>query len=269
MRATTGAVLAFDVGNTSVKIARLAAEGTRVLARVPASPLSDLDVRLREALEQAHGGAVTVSRCVVGSVSPPASAAVRGACGAMGLPAEFFRTDIPIPLPTKLLEPDRVGMDRLLLGLGARHRCGSPCICVSAGTAITVDLIDPDGAFAGGAIMPGLRLAARALNEHTEFLPSVEPDVPESDVGRDTSEAIRSGVYWACAGGAAALVGRYRSLPGCSRAPVILTGTDAELLAAKLGDRIDYRAPDVIFTGMAVALGLMSETGRLRTQSRP
>src|SRR5438552_2174041 len=65
-------------------------------------------------------------------------------------------------LPIKVLvnAPDRVGIDRLLNAVAARHRCskGKGAVIIDAGSAVTVDWVDEAGAFAGGAIFPGVRL---------------------------------------------------------------------------------------------------------------
>jgi type III pantothenate kinase len=190
----------------------------------------------------------------VASVFPQADDGVGAFCHGRGWEPRFFRSDIPIPLPVRLAEPGKVGVDRLLLALGALDACGAPCIIASAGTAVTVDLVDADGTFAGGAIMPGLGLAARSLHERAALLPLVTAAAPESAVGADTESAIRSGVYWGCVGGIRALVEQYRSRPGCTSAPLVLTGTDAPLLLPALAELDARHTPDLIFDGMVAAL---------------
>ena len=115
--------------------------------------------------------------CVVCSVRPEADAAATALWLRLGGTAEpeFFGRELPVPMPVRVAEPDKVGTDRLLLALGAKTVAGAPCIVVSAGTAITVDVVDADGFFAGGAIAPGFGLAADALHEKTAFLPRVRP----------------------------------------------------------------------------------------------
>jgi pantothenate kinase type III len=249
----TGDICAMDVGNTSVKAALRAGGHWEPLGRVATRPTGGLARRLADALGPAlrRRGA---ERCLVCSVCPEADEAVASVCGGAGLRAEFFGRDLPVPMPTTLPEPGRVGTDRLLLALAARRLSGAPCIVVSAGTAITVDLVDPEGAFAGGAIGPGFGLAAAALSEGTARLPLVEPVPSDRTLGRDTTEALRSGLYWCCAGGAAALVQGLRAEPGCADAAVVCTGTDAALLLGALEPFAPRHEPHLIFRGMAVAL---------------
>jgi type III pantothenate kinase len=137
-----------------------------------------------------------------------------------------------LPLPSRVAEPDRVGIDRLLAAVGAntRRRPGAGAVVVGAGTAITVDLIDPAGAFAGGAILPGVRLMAQSLHDHTALLPVVTVSDPFPPLpGTSTPAAVTGGVYWAAAG-AVAVLARELARPTGGPADLFLTGGDAGLL---------------------------------------
>jgi type III pantothenate kinase len=236
--ATELPALAIDIGNTSVKAALLERSPRRI-ARVDTSPEDTLAQRLAEALVGAEVD--TPARVVASSVRPEADDAVRAAVAKIWPDApgmEFFRSpgnaaeaDIQVPIDVAARAPESVGTDRLLLALGARELAGAPCIVVGAGTAVTVDLVGPDGAFAGGAIAPGMGTAADGLSHAAAQLPGIRPGRPAVDVGGDTQEAMTSGVYWFVAGGVLALVSRYRRRPGHEGAPVVLTGGDAETLA--------------------------------------
>lgn len=123
-----------------------------------------------------------------------------------------------------------VGQDRLFNAAGAGlHQL--PLVIVDAGSAITVDRVDVDGAFRGGAIAPGIRLSYRALSRDTGRLPELDQDtdheagIPEP-LGTDTVPAIRSGVRRGLAG----LIDRLVEEIGEGSSPrVILTGGDAAL----------------------------------------
>jgi pantothenate kinase type III len=98
-------------------------------------------------------------------------------------------------------------------------------------------------------------LSARALYEGTSLLPLVGPAVPERAAGLDTVEAIQSGVYHCCRGGVRELVRLLAE--GCGTPPpVVVTGGDAGiLLPLDVGCEVK-EAPELIFVGMAAALGL-------------
>jgi type III pantothenate kinase len=106
--------------------------------------------------------------------------------------------------------PTKVGIDRLLTALAA-HRAapaGRPAVAINVGTAMTVDLVDADGTFAGGAILPGPALMARSLHRYTAKLPRIpiDPAPPVAAWGRNTRDAIELGIGAAVVGAADFLV---------------------------------------------------------------
>jgi type III pantothenate kinase len=148
--------------------------------------------------------------------------------------------DDPNDLPLRVLvpRPDHVGVDRLLDAVAANSRRtpGIPAVVIDAGSAITVDLIDGSGAFVGGAIVPGMRLMAKALHNYTALLPLIPPpEKPPVVPGTHTPAAMELGIYWAAAGGIAALVQEYKNLFQ-SNVEVFLTGGDGPRLQAALPD---------------------------------
>src|SRR5262249_13950963 len=124
-----------------------------------------------------------------------------------------------LPLRVRLEHPDRAGIDRLLnaVAVNRRRRPGAPAVLVDAGSAGAVDWVDADGAFAGGAIFPGLRLMAKALHDYTALLPVVEVrGQPRELPGTSTRAAMECGIFWAVVGGVQALaraLGRRSEVP--------------------------------------------------------
>jgi type III pantothenate kinase len=144
-----------------------------------------------------------------------------------------------LPLCVTVQSPETVGMDRLLNAVAANalRPADRAAIVVDSGTATTVDLITERGEFAGGAILPGLALSAQALHHYTALLPlltlaDLGPNLP-APVGRNTREALRSGIYWGQVGAIRQLV---QSLCEEQSAPapwMILTGGGAPWLSAQ------------------------------------
>ena len=151
-----------------------------------------------------------------------------------------------VPIRAAVDEPERVGIDRLLnaYAAAAMVKPGQPAIVVDAGSAVTVDLLDESGAFAGGTIFPGMRLMALALREHTAQLPLVEMSgpLPAGPPGKNTEAAMRLGILHAVAGGIEAIVRETSSR--CSVAPqLFLTGGDmSPQLAGLLQSRHAFRS---------------------------
>jgi type III pantothenate kinase len=141
-----------------------------------------------------------------------------------------------LPLVVRLEKPDHAGIDRLLDAVAANSRrsANTPAVIVDAGSAVTVDTVDEQGAFIGGAILPGLRLMAAALHEHTALLPQIEvPRQPPEMPGASTIAAMETGIFWAVAGGVRALIEQYASAVGAAP-EVFLTGGDGAALHAVL-----------------------------------
>lgn len=117
-----------------------------------------------------------------------------------------------LPITVAVDHPERVGLDRLLnaVAVNVLRPESQGAIVVDSGTATTVDVVMPQGSFAGGAILPGLALASRALHHYTALLPELSlselgPDRPTA-IGRETRSALRSGIFWGQVGAVERLV---------------------------------------------------------------
>jgi type III pantothenate kinase len=139
-----------------------------------------------------------------------------------------------LPLQVALQHPDWAGIDRLLnaVAVNTRRRPHSPAIIVDAGSAVTVDYVDENGTFRGGAIVPGLRLMAEALHDHTALLPLVEVLEPPAPLGTSTILAMQSGIFHALTGGIDLLIRRLA--PPTVQVDIFFGGGDADLLAPHL-----------------------------------
>lgn len=154
-----------------------------------------------------------------------------------------------VPRP-KVTHPERAGMDRRVQALAARHLAEGAAAIVSCGTAVTVDLVDAQGALVGGAILPGLTLGMKALAAGTARLPEVDLRGPVPMPALDTESAIRTGVVL----GAAGAVGRLLDAAAAPRSlPLFVTGADAALLAPHL-DRAHRLHPGLGLLGVALAV---------------
>lgn len=97
-------------------------------------------------------------------------------------------------------QPEELGADRRLNGLAAHRLYGGPLVVVDFGTATTFDVIDQQGRYCGGAIAPGINLSMDALHKAAARLPRVSVGRPAEAIGRNTSVAMRSGLFWGYVG---------------------------------------------------------------------
>lgn len=128
-----------------------------------------------------------------------------------------------VGIPVTYDPPHAVGSDRIANALGALEKFQPPIIVVDFGTATTFDVIDKDGVYVGGAILPGVRISAEALAQRAAKLPPIALKVPEVAIGRNTVQALESGIMWGYAGSVDSLVTRIQAELG-QKAKVIATG---------------------------------------------
>ncbi len=253
-------LLALDIGNTNVTAGRF--EGAELLAvvKVPRDSLVSADLTSAFGLSGVALG--PEDRVAISSVNPSAAEAV------LSWARQLFTAEplvagknLPVRIPDAVVERQRVGVDRLLAALAGYHRTRSACIVVDLGSAITIDAVSARGVFLGGIILPGLRMAARALSRDTAFLPEVELDFPESVLGRDTVSAIQSGLLWGWVEMVRGLTERLKAEVG-QKVHVLLTGGDAELLGPHLG-LAHETVPCLTLHGLQLAVeGYSTQGGR-------
>ncbi|MFH0902612.1 MAG: type III pantothenate kinase [Pseudomonadota bacterium] len=133
-------------------------------------------------------------------------------------------------MPILYENPREVGADRIVNAVAAFEHYRQGCIVVDFGTATTFDLVTPRGEYLGGAIAPGIMIAADALYHHAAKLPRVEIVRPAKVVGRNTVASIQSGLVFGYAGLVDVLVERMRAEVDFP-ARCVATGGLAQLIA--------------------------------------
>ena len=116
-----------------------------------------------------------------------------------------------VPMSVRVDQPARLGIDRLIGAYAASNRYQGPFVVVDAGSAVTVDWVDADNVFCGGAILPGLRLQTESLAAGTDALPQIDWAEAKNICapGSNTVDAINLGVVTAVAAGVDRLAARY------------------------------------------------------------
>jgi type III pantothenate kinase len=125
--------------------------------------------------------------------------------------------------------PREIGADRLVNAVALYDRFGGQAVCVDFGTATTFDVVSAAGEYLGGSIMTGIEISLEALSEHGAKLPKIDLAPPRSVVGKNTVDAIRSGVVYGYAGAIDAILRRLYDELG-SHTDVVATGGLAGLV---------------------------------------
>ncbi len=232
-------ILAVNVGNTTTQLGVFGCDGTGaprlLLARSFTTPagITPDEARLlvqRVAAEQAGEG---VSSGILASVVPALSPSwIDGIETALRRRPLVVGPGLRSGIRLKFDNPAEVGADRIANAVAARAIAGAPALAVDFGTVTTVEAIDKEGAFAGGAIAPGLALSARAMSEAAARLHAIELAVPRRVIGTGTTTALQTGVVLGEAARADGLIDAMARELGAdpSDAPVVITGEHAELM---------------------------------------
>jgi type III pantothenate kinase len=242
-------VIVVDVGNTNTKVATWKVNNLKTVLTVPTGDLP----AFQEAF-QAHqqAGKQKPVTTIIGSVVPGALPAIQSHVALVqDREALVVGETLPLPLEVSVKDAKAVGVDRVCQAAAAYDRLQTRCTIVSFGTAVTIDLVDDEGVFLGGAILPGVQMQMLSLHEHTAMLPQAEPGIPELPYGRNSVEAIQTGVCRGLAGAVRGIVEGYAT--HLNRWPqVVATGGDAAMMMP-LCDFIDTWATDLTLRGIGLS----------------
>jgi type III pantothenate kinase len=118
--------------------------------------------------------------------------------------------------------PREIGPDRLVNSVAGYAKLGGPCAIVDFGTAVTYDIVSGEGEYLGGVIFPGVEISLEALTERAAALPTIDLTPPRGVLGKNTVDAIRSGILFGYAGMVDGILERLAAEVGPARA--IATG---------------------------------------------
>lgn len=146
----------------------------------------------------------------------------------LGFPALVVEPGVRTGMSILYDNPKEVGADRIANAVAAYELYGGPTIVVDFGTANTIEAINEQGEYLGGAIFPGIEIAMDALFERAAALRRVELVPPKNVIGKSTVESIQSGSIYGFSGQVDALVDRFHAEIGdCT---VVATGGLAEVI---------------------------------------
>lgn len=252
-------VLCLDVGNTRAH-AGVLRDGRllwqcAVPTRQVGDPVAGLAPRLAELAQGPHAPAA-IAFC---SVVPAATAVLQPLLAATGWPLFHLTWEqcAALGLPIDYPQPEQIGQDRLALAFGTLAAYGAPAVTIDLGTAVTFDVLNARGAYAGGIIAPGLALMTRYLHEQTALLPALDPNdlLVSAGIGTSTVEAMKIGCATGFAGMIRAILDRLLEelrRRGEGHAHIVATGGSAgQLPRAWLGE-INFD-PDLLLRGLEEA----------------
>ncbi len=245
-------LMAVDIGNTNVTLGVFEGERLRVTWRMATNiyQMPDEYAALLLNLLHYHGLKIEdIKEVALCSVVPPL----------LGTFEELFDhyfhltplvvgAGVKTGVNIRLDNPREVGADRIVDAAAAHHLYAGPIIITDLGTATTFDTVSKEGDYLGGAIAPGIAIAAEALFIRTAALPRVNLTRPKHAIGTNTISAMQSGIIFGYVGLVEGIVTRIQQELG-EKATVVATGGYAELIAKETAI-IDKVEPDLTLIGL-------------------
>jgi type III pantothenate kinase len=251
-------LLAVDIGNTNITLGIFRDEELRAhwrLATVHERMPDEYGALLLQLF--AHRGVQPedISGVAVASVVPALTGVFRELSQAY-LRQEALIVDAGIKTGVRIRyeNPRDVGADRVVDCAAVQHKYGGPACVVDFGTATTFDAISRDGEYLGGAIAPGIGIAAEALFARASKLYRVEIAPPPRVIGSNTVMAMQSGIFFGYVALVEGLVARFRRELGDDM-KVIATGGLAEKVAAET-KAIQYVDPWLTLEGLRLVYAM-------------
>ena len=165
-------------------------------------------------------------------------------------PIERRPAGIKTGLNIQMENPAQIGSDLIVAAVAALSRFKPPLIIVDMGTATTMTAIDKNGTYVGGCISPGPKLSAESLSTRTAQLPAISLDSPKKAIGKNTVDAMRSGVMLGSACMVDGMIDRMEEELG-GGVTVVATGGIARFVLPMCRRRIEYDR-DLLLKGLSI-----------------
>lgn len=253
-------ILVVDAGNTNIHIGLFTQGALRAQWRFSSDVRRTVD-EFQLQFNAILGEEQVLKGAVISSVVPRLTATLRAALeNSCAIEPMILDHETPIGIHNNYLHPEEVGTDRLANAVGGVLMHGAPLLILDFGTAITLEHIaatdDPEGlpTYEGGAIMPGLEMAAEALARGTSKLPPVEIIDPGRVIAKTTEQSIQSGLVSGFLGAIQSLVERAFEEIG-DRCKLISTGGNARYFKTFM-PYVDAVEPELTLYGLRQIWGI-------------
>jgi type III pantothenate kinase len=247
-------LLAFDVGNTTIAVGLF--RGKKLVKSWKIKTDSDktgdeYGATVLNLIQVAGLQTKTISGAIIASVVPPLTPVIEDVCREyFGMAASVVGPGLKTGMPILYENPLEVGADRITAAVAAFEKYGGPAIVVDFGTATTFDAVSAKGEYLGGAIAPGIQIAAEALTLKTARLPRIEIRKPKRAIGRTTVSSMQSGLYFGYIGLVTNTIEEVRKELG-KNVRVIATGGFGSQITAEL-PAIEAYEPDLVLEGLRI-----------------
>ncbi len=247
-------ILTIDVGNTNVVLGCVE-DGVVVSRSRLATNTSDLPndyaMKMRQSFAFDSIDYHEFEGAILSSVVPQVNRAIRSAVRKLtGLECIIVGAGIKTGVNVKIDDPGTLAGDLITGTVGALSMYKPPIIIVDMGTATTIVAVDKDGAYIGGAIIPGVNLSFEALSQGTSLLPNISIEAPRKCIATNTVDSMKSGAVFGTAAMIDGMIERMEAELG-QPATVIATGGLSGGIIPYCKHEIKHE-PDLLLKGLAI-----------------
>ena len=247
-------ILTVDIGNSNIVLGGVREDNSiafEARIRTEATKTSDqycVDLKI---LLDVYGVSVKdIEGCIISSVVPQVLNSFQTAITKLtGKTSLVVGPGIKTGLDIRLENPGQTGADLVVADVAALREHKPPLIVIDMGTATTMSVLDENGAHIGGCIIPGVRISMDALTDKTALLPGLQLDQPKRAIGRNTIDAMRSGIMMGTACMLDGMVERMEAELG-AKTTVVITGGIAKFIAPLCKTPMIYDK-DLLIKGLA------------------
>lgn len=245
-------ILTIDIGNSNIVLGGVREDTIVFEARLRTEATKTSDqycVDLKILLDMYGVRPEDVEGCIVSSVVPQVLNSFQTAIKKLtGKTALVVGPGIKTGLDIRLENPGQTGADLVVADVAALREHKPPLIVIDMGTATTMSVLDTNGAHIGGCIIPGVKISLDALTDRTALLPGLQLDQPKRAIGRNTIDAMRSGIMIGTACMLDGMIERMEQELGC-KTTVIATGGIAKFIVPLCKTPIIYDK-DLLIKGL-------------------
>ena len=247
-------ILTIDIGNSNIVIGGVEADEICFEARLRTDPTKTSDeycMDLKKLLDVYHVDVMQVEGSIIASVVPQVLNSMQTAMKKLtGKASLVVGPGLKTGLNILLENPGQTGADLVVADVAALRQYKPPLIVIDMGTATTMSVLDANGAHIGGCIIPGVKISLDALTDRTALLPGLQLDQPKKAIGRNTIDAMRSGIMLGTACMLDGMVQRMEEELGM-KTTVVMTGGIGKFVAPLCRTQMIYDK-DLLIKGLTI-----------------
>jgi len=237
-------ILTVDIGNTNIKVGAWDNDNLSFVSRIATNIIRTEDeyaIQLLEIFSLNGCNRSQFDGAIIASVVPPLSATMANAISRVIQTNRVYQVGpgVKTGLNIKIDNPAQLGADMVCAAVSAVAKYSLPCIIASFGTATAIFALNESGDFLGGAVASGMIVSLEALSNRTAQLPHISFEVPQSLIGTNTEDCMKSGLIHGNAAMLDGMILRFKEQLGAG-ATVVACGGMARFVVPHCREKITY-----------------------------